>query len=283
MNPSSKNDLFSDQWGASGTRLVLSVNVMVQSHGYPDTATEREFMGGTGASNILAVASNATYLTVQRGLETVQLASTGAWKVSSRRNGSLGTPSVVRFWLDVQDNAAKNDVVIPAGTRLYGTAPCWRQSDYAIHQARLLPLQRRIDAAQAAMDQRLDHAYGDRRLDGTNLVDTVGASLDMARLVAERDEAVRAWREYAGGGGGTTAAARSCCSPPGPWPGSNEALIVGQGAISALRSRRNNEPWRMFLGRDYCTIGTWTATPIPSQRSETTIPSPVTTLQNKKE
>jgi hypothetical protein len=278
MNPNSQNDFFSDQWGASGTKLVLSCNVMVQSDGYPDTITEREFMGGTGASNVLSVVSNATtYLTLQRGLETVQLASTGAWKVSSRRTGTLGTPSVVRFWLDLNDIVAKNDVVIPAGTRLYGTAPCWRQSDFDLRQERLVPLQRRMDAAQAALDERLDHARGDRRLDGTNVFDTVGASMEMARLVAERDEAVRVWREYAQGyNSGTT---RSY-SAPGPWPGSNEPLIVGQGAISVRCSQ--NEPWRMFLGRDYCTIGTWTATPILSkQRSDTTVHSPVRTLQDK--
>ena len=117
-----------DTWGASGARLALGIEVLVESTSYNDPEKEKDFIGGSGASNCMSVLEDALYVSSDKGQQAVRFGPLGAWKISTRRTGKPGDSSVIRFWLDVLDNAVRNDITLNAGERLYATANCWRES-----------------------------------------------------------------------------------------------------------------------------------------------------------
>jgi hypothetical protein len=236
-------------WGASGSRLALSIEVLVESASYFDSAKERDFMGGSGASNCLSVLDDATYVTLEKGQQSVRFGPTGAWKILTRRTGRPGDSSVIRFWLYVCDNAVRNDVTLNAGERLYATANCWREVDFDIGRRRLAPYQTRLKAAQDAIDARLEHSTGDRRLDGTDIVDTALASIDMAMLVKQRDDLLSELRSVQ-----QKLPQTSEISKPGHWPGSTENLVIANGKVGVKR--------RKGLWEEFHILGTWSATPL---------------------
>jgi hypothetical protein len=236
-------------WGASGSRLALSVEVLVESASYVDSAKEKDFMGGSGASNCLSVLEDAVYVTLEKGQQSVRFGPTGAWKILTRRTGRPGDASVIRFWLDVCDDAVRNDVTLNAGERLYATANCWREVDFDIGRRRLAPYQTRLQAAQDAIDARLEHTTGDRRLDGTDIVDTALASFDMAMLVKQRDDLLVELRSVQ-----QKLPQALVVSKPGHWPGSNEKLVIANGKVGVKR--------RKGLWEDFVILGTWSASPL---------------------
>lgn len=238
-----------DSWGESGARLGLSIDVLVESAAYPDSQIERDFIGGSGASNILSVLEDANYVTLEKGQNTVRFGPSGAWKLSTRRTGRPGDASVLRFWLDVLDDAVRNDVSLKAGERLYATSNCWRETDYEIGRKRLAPYFKRLDDMQRTITDRLDHTTGDRRLDGTDIVDTALGSIDMAILVNQRDELLSELRNVQMKLPGMTDV-----SSLGHWPGSTEKLAVAEGKVGVKR--------RKGFWEEFQIVGTWMATPL---------------------
>ena len=95
---------------------------------------------------------------------------------------------------------------------------------------------------------------GDRRLDGTNLVDTAMGSIDMGILITKRDEARFRLSQA------ELKLPSSDTVLPGSWPGSTEPLYIAKGLIEIKESQ--------LLSETYRTIGTWTATPVQSQENE---------------
>jgi hypothetical protein len=238
-----------DSWGESGARLGLSIDVLVESVDYPDSQAERDFIGGSGASNVLSVLEDASYITMAKGQQTVRFGPTGAWKLSTRRTGRPGDASVLRFWLDVVDDAVRNDVSLKAGERLYATSNCWRETDFEIGRKRLAPFLKRLDETQRIITARLDHKDGDRRLDGTDIVDTAMGSIDMAILVNQRDELLSELRSAQLKLPGMTDV-----SSLGHWPGSTENLVISEGKVGVKR--------RKGFWEEFQIVGTWMATPL---------------------
>jgi hypothetical protein len=238
-----------DGWGMSGARLALDIDVLVESTSYPDSSMERDFMGGSGASNSLSVLDDAFYVTSEKGQQYVRFGPTGAWKLSSRRTGRPGDASSLRFWLDVLDTAVRNDVSLNAGERLYATANCWRERDFEIGRKRIAPDIKRAEDIQSTVTARLEHNTGDRRLDGTDFVDTALGSIDMAMLLNQRDEIFSQLRKSQQTLPGTKHVSR-----PGHWPGSTEQLVITEGKVGVKR--------RKGFWEEFYILGTWTASPL---------------------
>jgi len=141
--------------------------------------------------------------------------------------------------------------VLPAG-RCYFDAKVWTKEALAAGRDALAPLAAEAEALQAQLEARLDHDRGDRRLDGTDVMDTVAAYGDVATLVARRDVAL----------GRKRALEEELCWPGdvarvafGGWPGSEQDLGVAPGRVYVRRRRTLFED-------EFDVIGTWRARPI---------------------
>jgi hypothetical protein len=263
-------------WGASGARLVLPVDVLIESVSYStnggggnDHQTEIiEFLGGSGKADRLCILEDAVYIS-KKGQETVVFEAQGAWKIHQRRTGKPGDAGQLRFYVDIAKKqqqhqgqatgfiAERNDVTLLA-ERYYCTAKCWRASELDIGMQRFRPIQNAANQAQRDIDERLQHDTGDRRLDGTNPIETAMASLDMAVLVKKRDDLLVQLRE-AERTLPNTSSASSTLSKPGMWPGTTERLVIAPGTITVKRKVGNG----LLLGggEEHHIVGTWTATP----------------------
>ena len=220
-------------WAASGARLALPVDVEA---GAARAADAREL--GGGASRLAAVGA-ASFVGAD-GLRAVAVGD-GGWTLRG---------DALRGWIDLGDAVERNDVRVPAA-RLYLTAAVWRGGDArADAAAALAPLRAATACAQAALEAALDHASGDRRLDGADALETARAYADTAALVAARDAALRRQR---------TAEADLPSGRPedagdfGPWPGAREPVAFARGAIAVRR--------RALLGDAFDVVGAWRAAP----------------------
>lgn len=244
-------------WGQSGARLWLPLEISAQSDRLSDA--EQDPLLGRGANRLTVVDEAATYINEQ-GEQRVPIRS-GGWKL--RMGRKKGYASFLRFWLDIGSNnsnsnnrgnnnpivAQKNDVTLQANERLYFAALCWRQTDYEIGRRKLQPILEAYQRAQAKVEQQVDHDSGDRRLDGTDALETLAAYKDMAGLTFDRDDKRRRLIE-----------AQEYLPPPeklplGNWPGSTELLAVQPMEIF-VRRRQGILP-----GEDYHLIGNWKAKP----------------------
>lgn len=229
------------EWGASGARLVLPVDVVVGSEAVD---ASRDEVLGRGTMCIRPI-QDATFVGL-KGEQKVKIGE-GGWKVNLPPGGR-GHASTLRFWLDV-DEATRNDVTLPGG-RLYFSARCWREEELERGSRSIMPLVVAAEDAQRRVDAQLSHETGDRRLDGTDPVDTMLAFKDMAELVADRDNKLRLLKDA------EQLFPRSADSlPRGSWPGTTEPLAIAPGDI--LLRRKN------LFGDDMCTLGTWQAIPLP--------------------
>ena len=238
-----------EEWAASGARLGLAVEVLVESETIA-TGKERNFVGGNKCFQ-LSVLKDPTLVT-QSGESKVRLGDVGGWKIAALRSGRLGDASVLRLWLDLVDSATRNDVRLDAGERLYCTANSWRApSELEVGRRRIQPLVEAYLEAQDRIDQRLPHETGDRRLDGINPVETVMAYADMAVLVRYRDDRLQQLREAEL----KLPSPQLELSPPGRWPGTTEDLVVAKGKV-ILQKRK------AFGIEEFYVVGKWTATPL---------------------
>ena len=229
--------------------------------------------GGTpGKADRLYVLDDTSFVGSQ-GQETVPLAEEGAWKILTRRTGKKGDAGTLRFYFDIapsdgdkneKDYAAKrNDVTIQA-ERYYCSAKCWRESELAKGQARIRPIQQAYESAQEILDARLSHETGDRRLDGTNPLDTALASIDMAVLVKKRDDLLNELRQAERTLPSTSSSSSSSSnklSEPGMWPGTTERLVIAPGKITVKR-KSGDGLLSSLGGEEYHIVGSWTATPL---------------------
>lgn len=225
------------------TRLALPCEVLIESE--PQSSLD-EFMLGSCKSDRVTVLEDPTYITMA-GEQTVRLGDEGGWKIFGRRSGKAGDAAELRIWLDVLDDFAKNDLQV-SSQRIYLTTNCWRQEEFTIGSKRLRPLKSDFEDYQNQIEQRLEHETGDRRLDGTNLVDTAMGSIDMGILITKRDEARFRLSQA------EQKLPNSDNVVSGSWPGSTDPLYIAKGRIEVKEL--------LMLGENYRTIGSWTATPI---------------------
>lgn len=234
-----------------GGRLVLPTIVSIES----DKATDED---DTGKCNRLSVVKNPTYIT-NEGEQTVRLRNDGGWRISTRRSGSKGSAGQLFLWMDVLESATRQGVTLEANQRLYLTANCWREAELIAGLKKFDPILRDYEEAQQRMEVKLSHENGDRRLDGTDLIDTALASMDMAILVKKRDDCLRDALNAE-----LTLPNRRKVSRAGRWPGSDEQLTISNGLIIGQSLKRG---W-FGLGGTETVIGKWRSVPLSEDDNE---------------
>lgn len=245
-----------EDWGASGARLSFPVSILVNSE---RNELIDDYLGDAKPFG-LDVLEDPVFVGAN-GEQTVPIDDTGSWKISMARSGKLGDSNKVRFFLDVSKGiddivAQRNDVSLRGKERLYFVANCWRDSgelEEGLRRFRLV--EARLEAAQANIDSQLSHESGDRRLDGTNPLETAMATIDMSKLVLERDEALNRLRNA------EEQLPHGKLSTAGDWPGSTDKLVIGTGKIAVKRKKG-------LWSEEFYIIGSWTATPIENEDFE---------------
>jgi hypothetical protein len=243
-----------EEWAESGARLSFSVDALIESEYCSMRDDEMDFMGPNALR--LNVLEDPSFISSE-GEEFIAMPEEGAWKLRlPKRKGAAGT---LRFWMDTEAApelgdmvaARRNDVILPA-ERLYCMAKCWREPDLIIGSRKIKPFEVAAREAQQRLDDQLSHQSGDRRLDGTNPVDTAMASLSMAKLVKDRDDRVRELKEAE-----RTLPRNAEKLPLGRWPGTTEKLAIARGTIAVKRGK--------LLGDEFHVIGKWSAVPVLQQ------------------
>jgi len=254
---------------------VVPITVQVESTSllstYEEPSSSSKSFLGPGASNIVPQ-TIGSYVSM-KGEQRVEL-STGGWKLEFPPNGGGGTKgraSTLRFWMDLNCPLERNDVILPAGERLYFMTKVWREEEYDRGVQKMRPIYDRARQAQQGLEDQLDHGTGDRRLDGTDALETLQAYGDMAQLVLDRDrkrqELQQALEIY----------------PPivednddnglaeGPWPGAEEWLTISNSYnpiwVAGSRQQQRSKPWPTLLrmGEEFHVVGTWMVTPVLSE------------------
>ena len=235
-----------EEWGASGARLALPVSVIVGSDAIPKHSIDPTIGNGAMSIEPFGGGKSSTYIN-SRGEQTVEI-SGGGWKIELPKGGK-GLASTLKICLDLESELERNDVAV-SPDRLYLFAPCWREEEYHRGKAAMTPIVAAAKEAQRVLDEQLEHEGGDRRLDGTDPIDTIAAYKDMAQLVADRDEKKRRRREAEK----VYPRESDDDSRMGHWPGSTEPLVIGRGNVLIKRRR--------LFGEEFLVIGRWSAVPV---------------------
>ena len=242
-----------EEWGQSGARLSFPVKIEVESDRLPEHQQDA-LLGGRGSNRVSVVnPEKITYINDQ-GEQTVPFqARTGGWKL--RMGKKKGHASLLRFWLDLGGSnknivAQKKDVTLQAQERLYFAAHCWRESDWNIGRKKMLPLVEAYERAQEKLEEQVSHDSGDRRLDGSDPLETLAAYKDMAGLTLDRDDKRRQYLD-----------AQEYLPAPenlmlGNWPGSTELMAVQPMEIFVKRKEG------ILSKEEYHLVGSWTAKPL---------------------
>ena len=240
-----------EEWAQSGGRLVLPLDVEITSDRLALSKSEQDPILKERPM-ILQTLTNSTYITT-KGQQTATFASQGGWRIRSPPSENLkqGWASSLRGFLDLTSSIERNDICLDAGERIYLTANCWREQALETAARRLQPITQEYERAQERLEKALAHETGDRRLDGTNLVDTLAGMRDTAQLVIERDEALRRLEEAR-----TRYPSQFTVDtiPEGPWPGQVEWLSIEPRYLMVRRDK--------LLGEEYHVIGTWSVEPL---------------------
>ena len=218
-------------YGVSGSHLVVTFPVVVDSDDDPVVTTRQEdpFIG-RGASvlrpysikkdgnttntdtadeeevvgSMIQNENNFQYITIN-GTQRIEV-SNGGWVLKFPPSPSRGKSTKLKFYFDLLTDLERNDIYLPANTRLYGTADTWRDQTYEDGKQRLRPIRAAYEDAQQQLEEQVSHDTGDRRLDGTGTpLDTFAAYTEMTALVVRRDQTRTAYRtaiQTNQGGGG---------------------------------------------------------------------------------
>jgi len=235
-------------WAASGGRLVLPIDLSVTS----DSSDVDDDVVGRASRRLEQLGPPASFVSLD-GVQYVDIRD-GAWKIELPP-GKKGRAAKLTFFLDFSGTAvAKNDVSVPS-ERVYFTANCWREDELDRGARALTPFVAEYEGAQEALNQALSHETGDRRLDGVDPLGTLAASVDMAGLVASRDDKLRALREA-----GKLYPRDAEKLLEGHWPGASEWLAVVPIHMAVRR--------KSMLGEDFLIVGTWEVEPIYDDKDE---------------
>lgn len=247
----------SEGWGASGGRLALSLDVEITANRIDSIVNKEEDpMLKQRPFLFRVVETKAKYITLD-GEQVAEFASEGGWKIRFPQGSDQGTTarnsgkaSLLRCYLDLKTPIARNDVRLEP-QRLYMTARCWREEELDIAFRRLKPIQQRYETAKQILNEALSHETGDRRLDGTNIMETFAGMRDTAQLVLNRDEALRELQEAK-----NRFPSKYCEEdiPEGPWPGQVQWLSIEPQYVMIRRKK--------IVGDEYHNVGTWTVSPV---------------------
>ena len=248
--------------GPSSTvpRIVTKVQIQVTSIDCPTS----DRVVGPGAS-ILQPQSEGTYITL-RGQQQIRF-SPGGWTIALREKPKS---SRLQLWMDLECEIKKNDVVVAApGQRLYFVTQGWRETEYALAVRAMRPIHQRYSIAQETLQQNLSHESGDRRLDGTDALETLQAYGTMAQLVLERDltraEYQQALEDFPPPVKSMNGDNEELILPEGPWPGSDEWLTIGPKERNPILVAAPGKGLFGAAGGELRAIGTWMAEPVLSE------------------
>jgi hypothetical protein len=185
-------------WAESGARLGLSVSIQFAK---AQSTTAESLVGPLMETYQLIVTSpQATFVSVD-GQQTVDFNWIGGWCIqrpeATVRNaqGSLVKPEgLLRFWLDCQSGAKRQDVEIPPGTRIFFTTGLWESPSVVKTQEKeyetlLKEIKELAEQAKKKKEQAKDQNI--LQYLGT-LRDLVGFSQQYDILTARRDAYERA-------------------------------------------------------------------------------------------
>ena len=259
-----------NEWGATGGRLALTVPVEITS----DRPSSKEKLDPMLQRNAFAMNvlddDKIKYVTM-KGEQRATFRSEGAWKLraptstSSARKQPSGHASKFMGYFELTSAIEKNDIVLPKGERLYMTAKCWREEELELALKNLEPVYRKCRLAQERLDAALEHETGDRRLDGTDPIQTLLGMKDTAQLVLEREETYRQYQEALrwyptvsledyDATNTNFPTVETLEWPEGPWPGQLEWLTMEPLFLMVRRQK--------LLSEEYDIVGTWSASPI---------------------
>jgi len=304
--------LFGEEWGASGGRLVLSFQVVVTTDLLPDENSKSNnlkqlqsaWLGGKPTGTIQCLPVNegdkddycTTYINTN-GQQKVRI-SPGQWRIeppqpvpSQPTKILSGQASTLRYHLTIQNSIERNSISLPENQLLFLRSNMFRLSNYEMGLQTILPYQYAKDYTQRALEEQLNHETGDRRLDGTDMLETLEGYKDLAGLVGERDEAWRRWKDVVGvlpklpkdlmdldglDRGKRSKVLNGLLEDDdrwGVWPGDVEPITIEKGMILALVSQSNGAvgnggffPWmgnnvRASL-EETVVVGRWSAVPV---------------------
>jgi hypothetical protein len=243
-----KGTFMPESWGASGGRLVVPIQVRVDS----EACSEPDSFVGSGANVISPLGGPPSTYINTKGSQPFEV-SGGGWTLEFPPGGNQGLATKLRFWMDVARDADRNDVFLQKGERLCFAARAWREEELEVGLQQMAPIQRLAEETQRRLEAQLSHDSGDRRLDGKDgPLETIKAYGDMTRLVADRDlcrqQRLEALVKYPPVDGDETL-------PEGPWPGAVEWLSLSKSnPVFVVR--------KQLLGEEFHVVGTWDAAPV---------------------
>ena len=227
---------------------------------------------------------HATYIN-NKGEQRVQI-SPGLWRnepptpiLPSYTKILSGQASSLRMYLKIFNSIERNTISFPEDQLLLLKSNSFRTSQFASGVQTLLPYQYAKEQSQQVLEEQLNHETGDRRLDGNDLLETIGGYKDIAALVMERDERRRRWKEVEGvlpkisgpsikiGRAATTEQLLNDEERWGIWPGDTELMTLERGvvlaAVSAKEKKQSLFPWMQDSNvEEMVVVGKWSATPL---------------------
>jgi hypothetical protein len=251
-----------EEWGASGGRLALPLRVTLTSNRpYSNKKDEQQqqVLDPMLLRNTFSLQpqSEAVKYITNEGEQTCHFSKEGGWKIRSRLGKPQGHAAKLMCYMDLQSSVQRNDVMLVKGERLYLTGKCWREEELDRALQNMVPIFKVYQQAQVRLLQALEHSSGDRRLDGTNPMDTLMGMKDTAQLVFARDEALGRYedakRVYPTSSSDSKLTVDNLDLSEGPWPGQVEWLSIEPQLVLVRRPK--------LLGEEYHIVGTWSATP----------------------
>lgn len=182
-----------EEWGSLGARLVFDLPIQITSD-RPSSADQVDPMLQRNSFRLNPL-SDTKYITME-GEQRCAFAEEGEWKVRLPLTGKArGEAAKFMCFVDLKSDIGKKDITLKKGERIYLTGKCWREEELERALNRLRPIQAMYKQKQQRLKEALEHETGDRRLDGTDPLQTLKGMKDTAKLVLERDEALRNYRE----------------------------------------------------------------------------------------
>ena len=295
------SNLLGEEWGAEGGRLVLSFEILANAETDTTKVDEQQsiqmkWLGGkpTGAVETMLNDegySSASYINT-KGQQNVQISS-GQWRIEpplpllpTFANILPGQASTLRLYLTLLDAIERNTITLPENQLLLLQSNTFRYQQYMNGVQTILPYAYEKERSQKILEEQLNHETGDRRLDGNDILETLGGYKDIAELALDRDAKRRRWKDIEGdlpklddASIDTTSGRRIDINDLvdeddrwGIWPGDTELMTIERGVILAVvREEKKKKggggfsfPWMQDGGNgpEPVIVGKWSVVPL---------------------
>ena len=288
--------LMGNEWGSNGAQLVLPLEILVNAEvpSDKDTINTKKkspclWLGGKPTGSIECTPQNglnetsfcSSYIN-DKGQQNVQI-SPGPWRLeppiplmtSSSGKVLQGQASTLRFSLTLNTAIQRNSIKFPDNQMLLLQSNTFREKQYETGVNTLRPYQYAKENSQKMLDEQLNHDSGDRRLDGTDLLQTLEGYKDVAGLVLKRDESYRKWKDVEGvlplmDSSELNYDIETILDDDrwGVWPGDTDLMTIERGIILAVVEKKEKSKGLFSWiengdeGADTVMVGTWTAEPV---------------------